>query len=65
MGYKSILLKRESGVATITLNRAENMNGLDQQMCKELVAVTEEVAQDSEVKVVVLTGSGKAFCAGS
>ncbi len=64
MGYKSILLKRESGVATIVMNRPGKMNGVDQEMCKELVAATEEVARDAEVRVVILTGTGKAFCAG-
>jgi 2-(1,2-epoxy-1,2-dihydrophenyl)acetyl-CoA isomerase len=64
MKYKSILLKKESGVATIAMNKPQTMNGMDLEMCKELVAATEEVGRDPGVKVVVLTGSGKAFSAG-
>lgn len=64
MEYKSVLVKRESGVATIVMNKPQTMNGMDLEMCREVVAATEEVGQDPGVKVVVLTGSGKAFCAG-
>ena len=60
-GYKAIILKRQAGVARVTMNRPEKMNGVDQEMCKELIAATEEVVQAPEVKVAILTGSGKAF----
>jgi 2-(1,2-epoxy-1,2-dihydrophenyl)acetyl-CoA isomerase len=61
---KLIILEREAEVATITLNRPETMNAIDKQMIEELVAATEEVQDDPEVKVVILTGRGKGFCAG-
>ncbi len=63
-GYKAIILERKAGLATITLNRPERMNAVDQEMIKELVRGTEEVKDDPEVKVVILTGRGKGFCAG-
>lgn len=62
--YKAIILKRESGVATIVLNRPEKMNAVDPEMIEELVAATEEVRDDPAVRVVILTGAGRGFCAG-
>lgn len=62
--YKAIILKRESGIATIILNRPEKMNAIDSEMIEELVAATEEVRDDPAVRVVVLTGAGRGFCAG-
>lgn len=59
-----VLLHVEDGVATITLNRPEAMNGLDVAMKDRLLAVVEQVADDPTVRCVVLTGSGRAFCVG-
>lgn len=64
MEEKAVLLGKNSGIATITLNRPEAMNSLNQALTDELVAALCDVQQDIEVKVVVLTGNGKAFCAG-
>ena len=64
MEYTSIVLKRDGGVAAIVLNRPEIMNGIDQTMCDELLAAIDEVARDHEVNTMILTGSGRAFCAG-
>lgn len=52
------------GVATITLNRPQAMNGLDIEIKEALVDAVTEAAQDSGVRCVVLTGSGRAFCVG-
>ena len=64
MDYQTIKLTKEQGVATILLNRPESMNALNEEMLKEMVAVTGEVGVDNEVKVVVVTGAGRGFCAG-
>jgi len=64
MEHKFIILERIEGVATITLNRPEKLNGIDLAMCRELILVTEELATDPEVRVVIFTGKGRAFCAG-
>jgi 2-(1,2-epoxy-1,2-dihydrophenyl)acetyl-CoA isomerase len=59
-----VLLDLDAGVATITLNRPDAMNGLD-VATKELLRDTVlRVAEDPEVRCVVLTGSGRAFCVG-
>jgi 2-(1,2-epoxy-1,2-dihydrophenyl)acetyl-CoA isomerase len=53
-----------AGVATITLNRPEAMNGLDVATKEALLDAVRRAADDSEVRCVVLTGSGRAFCVG-
>lgn len=52
------------GVATLTLNRPERHNALNAAMIDELRGAVESLAQDDRVRVVVLRGSGKSFCAG-
>ena len=64
MNYQTILITKEENVATITLNRPEVMNAVNEEMLKELVEATREVGDDEAVKAVILTGAGRAFCAG-
>ncbi len=64
MDYKAIKIIKEEMVATILLNRPEKMNALDLESVKELSRATEEIGTDESVRVVVLTGAGRAFCAG-
>lgn len=59
-----VLTKREGPVATLTLNRTDRMNAITQPMLHELSAALLACERDPEVRVVVLTGSGRAFCAG-
>lgn len=61
---KTVLLVTKDNIATITLNRPTAMNSLDQTLVDELIAALAAVAADSDVRVLVLTGAGKAFCAG-
>lgn len=65
MERKFIKLSKEGRVAVITLNRPEALNALNTETLKELDAVTDQVAADPEVDVVILTGEGKAFVAGA
>lgn len=53
-----------AGVARITLARPEKLNALDEGMIKALAAAADAVEADPEVRVAILTGEGKAFCAG-
>lgn len=64
MKNRTVIVDKTEGIATITLNRPVVMNSLDKVLASELLNAFQEVKNDSEVKVVVLTGSGKAFCAG-
>jgi len=64
MAYETIVYEKREGVAKITLNRPKTMNALERKLLDELSQATKAVAQDDEVKAVIITGSGKAFCAG-
>lgn len=59
-----VLLERDGAVATLTLNRPEALNALDDAMVEALVALTAEVAADDATRVLVLRGAGKHFMAG-
>jgi enoyl-CoA hydratase/carnithine racemase len=65
MSEQQILLDETDHVATITLNRPERMNAFGGQMRQELVEILEAVKLDTEIRAVVITGAGKAFCTGS
>ncbi|MBO9446457.1 crotonase/enoyl-CoA hydratase family protein [Ruegeria sp. R14_0] len=54
----------DRGVATLTLNRAEKHNAMSAQMITELTQAAAQLGADEAVRVVVLTGAGKSFCAG-
>ncbi len=64
MNYSSLTYSVDNRVATITLNRPERRNALDDMMIKELLDVFNIVNRSSEVRIAVLTGNGTAFCAG-
>jgi 2-(1,2-epoxy-1,2-dihydrophenyl)acetyl-CoA isomerase len=59
-----VLYTVETGVATITINRPEGMNGLNIATKEALLAAVTKAADDAAVRCVVLTGSGRAFCVG-
>ncbi|NVK15337.1 MAG: crotonase/enoyl-CoA hydratase family protein [Rhodobacteraceae bacterium] len=63
--FETITLDTDArGVCTLTLNRAEKHNAMSGQMLQELTLAAKRLAEDDTVRVVVLTGSGKSFCAG-
>jgi enoyl-CoA hydratase/carnithine racemase len=62
--YQTIIYKKKNGVARITLNRPEAMNAITRTMFLEIGRALDDAEQDSSVRVVVLKGSGKSFCAG-
>lgn len=64
MPYETLLYDLTDGVATVTLNRPEVLNAFSTPMQRELAAVIARLADDSAVRAVVLTGAGRAFCAG-
>ena len=65
MDYKNLILKKEDGIATIILNRPEKLNALNGELTEEIIQVCSEVGQDEEVRVVLITGAGRAFCSGA
>ena len=64
MDYQTVKYETASGVATITLNRPDSLNAMSPEMAKELHDVALRIDADTRVRAVILTGSGKAFCAG-
>jgi enoyl-CoA hydratase len=64
MGYANILVDTHAQVATVTLNRPEQMNPLDWSTVKELGACMEALEDDPAIRAIVITGKGRAFSAG-
>ena len=65
MNYEHIVLERKEGVATLTLNRPEKLNALNRKMMEEMESARVQVSKDRDVRVVVITGAGRAFCSGA
>ncbi len=65
MDFNEIRYDVENGTATVTLNRPEKLNAMTATMRKALIEIFGEADRDDDVRVVVVTGAGKAFCAGA
>jgi len=65
MNYKNLILKKEDGVATITLNRPEKLNAMNTEMTYELIQASREVGEDESIRAVIITGAGRGFCSGA
>lgn len=65
MSYTDILYRVEDGVAVITLNRPDRLNAWRDEMEKDLRAAMHVAKDDSAVRVIVITGAGRGFCAGA
>jgi enoyl-CoA hydratase/carnithine racemase len=63
--FQTLLYDFTDGIATITLNRPEKMNAFTTQMRDDLIAAFDHTDKDDEVRAVIVTGAGKAFCAGA
>lgn len=64
MAESALLIERDGAIATLTLNRPEVMNALSPQLLTQLCDAFRTLQADDEVRVVILTGNGRAFCAG-
>ncbi len=63
MAYETIILEKTGHIARLTLNRPERLNALNERMFAELNGALDDVATDRGMRVLVLTGAGRAFCA--
>ncbi len=59
-----VLLEKRDGYAFVTLNRPDEMNALSRELRRQFVAAFEDCRTDDNVRVIILTGNGRAFCAG-
>lgn len=64
MTFETILYTVENGIGTITLNRPDSYNAANEQLTTDLQAALADATTNDNVRVVVLTGAGKAFCSG-
>lgn len=65
MSYTDILYRVEDGVAVVTLNRPDKLNAWRAEMDRDVRAAMRAASDDDAVRVIVLTGAGKGFCAGA
>jgi enoyl-CoA hydratase/carnithine racemase len=65
MQYQDILYVVERGILTLTLNRPSKLNAFTRQMLAELLDAFDRADADDEVRVIIVTGAGRAFCAGA
>lgn len=65
MSYEQIIYEVQEGVAKITFNRPDKLNAWTPQMGEEIYQAMKEADADRDVRVIVLTGAGRAFCAGA
>lgn len=64
MNQNSVIVKKEDMTAWVTMNRPAALNSLAPELCSALVGALAECEADSGIRVIVLSGNGKAFCAG-
>ncbi len=65
MTYEQVLYEVRDGVAVVTLNRPDRLNAMTAQMGAELGDAMAEADADDDIRAVVVTGAGRAFCAGA
>lgn len=64
MAFQNVLLEKKDRVATLTLNRPDALNALHIPMVREMWQAVQEVKEDKEIRVLIVTGAGKVFCGG-
>jgi len=64
LDYQDLILEKQGPIAIVTLNVPQKLNALSSAMVTSIGQVTKDLAQDDEVRVVLLTGAGRGFCSG-
>lgn len=65
MSYENLLLEVEAGIAVLKVNRPKALNSLNQEVLEDLIKAFQDLEKDEQVRVIVLSGEGKAFVAGA
>ncbi|MEM6581484.1 MAG: enoyl-CoA hydratase/isomerase family protein, partial [Pseudomonadota bacterium] len=63
--FETVMVERDGAVALVTLNRPESLNAFDADLRRDLLLAVRQVNEDPLINVGVLTGAGRAFCAGA
>jgi 2-(1,2-epoxy-1,2-dihydrophenyl)acetyl-CoA isomerase len=63
--YERVLVEIAHGIGTVTLNRPEKLNAFDPEACADLIEALRMLAQSDAVRIIVVTGAGRGFCAGA
>ena len=64
MDYEGLILDKEAGIATLTLNRPQQLNAISAGMEKSIKKALNDIDKDDSLKVLIITGAGRGFCAG-
>ena len=62
---EAVLFEKKEGVATVTLNRPDRLNAVNDEIRAGLREKLDDACKDDEVKVIIITGAGRGFCAGA
>src|SRR5579871_1791795 len=62
--YKAVLVEKDDRVATVTLNRPDSLNAVNDDMNADFDTLFHQLSRDEEVDSIIITGAGRAFCAG-
>ena len=65
MGYNTLFYEKSGNISTLILNRPDKLNALNLELFDELLLALKVINEDDEVKTLILTGAGRAFCAGA
>ena len=65
MAYETLLYERSNGIAVLTLNRPESLNSVNTRMQAEMKEVWDDIEQDKNIRVIIITGGEKCFSAGA
>ena len=65
MNYETLVLTKKDDVATVALNRPDVHNAMNEMLMNELTQCFHQLSTDDSVRVIILTGNGKSFCAGA
>jgi enoyl-CoA hydratase/carnithine racemase len=65
MDYKTVILEKKDGIAVLTLNRPEVLNSVNMEMRSEIAGILDSLEADPAVRLLIVTGAGRAFCSGA
>src|SRR5258708_31651083 len=65
MNFENVLVEKDGAIAVVTMNRPQSLNALSYALVKDLSLALQELDQDNEVRVIVVTGGEKVFAAGA